>query len=88
MNFIKRLFKQVISKIVDIFKDLFNNFESVIILTLSGIGLTTLLVQVPFMITLPLWIEASMVIPVIAVLIITFLVTIMQWRTHGSYRYN
>lgn len=57
------------------------NLETIIVITLSAIGLTALLSQLPFIWTLPLWIEATMVIPVISVIIISILLRIGEWRT-------
>ena len=54
--------------------------ETITILTLSSIGLTSLLSEIPFYYTIPMWIESPMVIPVVSVLCILALVKIAERR--------
>lgn len=81
MQFVKRVFKAIWTTIKNAIVDLFNNFESVIILSASAVGVSAILQQLPFHYTLPIWVDAPMFIPVIAVLFILLLVSIYSWRT-------
>jgi hypothetical protein len=57
-------------KILGFFKGMWQHIESVIILTLSSFGLSALLGELPFWLTLPWWVEAAMVIPLFSVVFI------------------
>ena len=87
-KFIKSVIKGIKEAIVETVKSIVYNFEAVIILTLSSIGITFLLSELPFMISIPLWIEllisTQMIIPVLSVLLITGLVMLMNWRLSCS----
>jgi hypothetical protein len=80
LNWLKNIFNQIISSIWKTLTDLLNNFEAVIILTFSTIGLTTVLAEIPFHYALPAFIDVPLVIPVLSVLTILSLITIMSWR--------
>lgn len=68
------------NKVINFFKGFYQNVESVGVLTLSAFGLSALLGELPFWVTLPWWIEGAMVIPVLSVLVIVALVTIGEKR--------
>jgi hypothetical protein len=68
------------NKVVNFFKGFYQNIESVGVLTLSAFGLSALLGELPFWVTLPWWIEGAMVIPVLSVMIILLLITIGEKR--------
>ena len=88
LKFIKSVIKGIKDAVIETAKSIVYNFEAVIILTLSSIGLTFLLSELPFMISIPLWIELAvttqMILPVLSVLIITGLVMLMNWRLSCS----
>ena len=84
LKWIKRLFMSALNIIKGVVLDLFHNAEAAIILTLSSIGLTTILAELPFHYALPAFIDVSLVIPVIAILTILLLVTLMSWRMSCS----
>lgn len=67
-------------RVVNFVKGFARHFESVGILTLSSLGLATLLAEIPFYVTLPMWIEAPMVIPALSILIIIGLVKLAEYR--------
>ena len=62
------------------FKGLYDHAEGTAILTAASLGVTALLSEVPFMFTLPIWLEAPLVIPVLAILLIIALVISMEYR--------
>ena len=79
-RFLCDVFKKFFGALFNAVKEVVTNVEAVVILVTASIGFTTLLVQLPFAVALPMWIEATMVIPVISVLVVAMLVIIMQWR--------
>ena len=84
---IRRL-KAIVAGIVDgltgTVKNVTSNWEAITILSLSGIGLTKVLTELPFQIMLPLWLEgiiaSSAILPVVSVFTILMLVASMKWR--------
>ena len=68
-------------RVVNFVRGFYQHAESVGVLTLASLGLSALLGELPFWITLPWWIEATMVIPVLSVLIIIGLVSLNEYRT-------
>lgn len=56
-------------------KDISDNAESITLLSLSGIGLTSLLSKIPFLIKIPSFLNPVTVIPVLSVTIIGGLAT-------------
>lgn len=79
-NFIKECAVAAKNKVVKFFKGLKDHTEGAVILVLASIGVNALASQLPFMYTLPLWVEATMVIPVLSVLTILIMVKVMEWR--------
>lgn len=79
-----RFIKTVIIKTYNIIKNniinLFNNTESVVILTFSAIGLASVLNELPFHYALPSFIDTPLVIPVIAVLSIYLITQVIKLR--------
>lgn len=80
LNWFKEAFISCRDKIVRLVKDLFEHTEAIGILVLASLGLNALLGEIPFYLTLPLWIEAPMVIPFLAALGIAMLVRSSEWR--------
>lgn len=87
-NFFTTVVEFAYKRVKGFFVSIYQNFESIIVLTLSAIGLTALLSELPFIWTLPMWIEATMVIPVCAVIIITVLMKIGEWRAARRVKRN
>ena len=87
-KFVKEVAVTAKNKVFNFFKGFYENVETVGVLTLSAFGLSALIGELPFLLTLPWWIEGAMVIPVLSVMIIFLLVTIGEKRakrrmTHG-----
>jgi len=81
LSFVKNVAVFAKKKVVNFATGFYNHAESIAILTLSSFGLSALIGEIPFWLTLPWWIEATMVIPVISVLIIYGLVALGEKRT-------
>lgn len=74
-KFIKDVAVTVKTKTIEFFKGLYQHAESITILTLSSFGLSALIGELPFWLTLPWWVEAPLVIPVVAVMCVYGLVS-------------
>jgi len=76
--------RAIVQTVTDAIKSIVKNPESVTILTLSAVGLTAVVSELPFTISLPLAIEAviaaPMVIPVLSIMSIAGLCMFMKWR--------
>lgn len=79
-KYIKKFIGNIIAKIADFLKGLFNNAESVVVLSAAAIGTTAIIEQLPFYFTLPLWIESTAIIPVISVFAILSIISFMEFR--------
>ncbi len=81
---IKGIVAGIKDTIINTIKNIITNIESVIILTFSAIGITSVLSTLPFTMTVPLWVESSItvpfVLPVVSIFTIAGLVTIMKYR--------
>lgn len=85
-QFIKKLFKAVVKTITSWFKETVNNAEATVILITASLGLTAIISELPFIIALPLWMEATMVAPILSILTILFLIQIIKFRaSHELY---
>lgn len=80
IDFIKRAANAAKTTITSFIERCVKHTEAIAILTLSAVGLNVLLGELPFYWTLPMWIEAPMVIPVLSVLAISGMVKLMQFR--------
>lgn len=79
-SFLNEMWVAARNRVVRFIKDLYEHTEAIGILVLASLGLNALLGEIPFYFTLPLWIEAPMVIPVLAVIGIAMLVRSSEWR--------
>lgn len=70
-SFIHEMWTGFRNAVVNFVRDVYQHTEAVIILILSSLGLNALLGELPFYMSLPMWIEATMVIPIASVLIIS-----------------
>ena len=66
-NFIKKAVKAAISFLKDTAVDVANHTETAISMVVESIGWTVVIGSLPFIIALPMWVEATMVVPVLAV---------------------
>jgi|688.fasta_scaffold18147_6 hypothetical protein len=62
------------NKLLEFCTGVYQNAESISVLVLSSLGLSALIGELPFWLTLPWWIEAPLVVPVLSVLTIYLLV--------------
>lgn len=69
-RFFKRAVKAAKNKIVDFFKGVYHHTEAIAVLVFASFGLTHLLGELPFVFTLPMWVEASLFFPVVSILLI------------------
>ena len=78
------LARVVMKEAKEIWKDVADNWEAAIILTFASIGLTNIIGGLPSFIKLPGFFESPMVVPVIAVIIITILVMLIERKMKGA----
>lgn len=79
-TFIINIFKYILLFFKTWLIDVHNNIEPAIILIFGSIGATALLSEIPFHIILPIWIETTMITPILGILIIIILINVMKWR--------
>lgn len=89
MKFIKKVAKFIKdvaiaakNKVVNFVRGLYQHTEATVILVLSALGLNALVGELPFLFSLPMWIEAVFVIPVLSTLTVLILVKVMEWRSN------
>lgn len=80
IDFVKEIAVAAKDHIVNFVKGFAQHFESISVLTLSSLGLSGLLAEIPFYVALPMWVEAPMFIPVVSVLIILGIMKIAEVR--------
>lgn len=84
LGFLIGVFQGVADAVVSTVKSIVMNPEATAILTLSAVGTTAVVSELPFTMALPLWLESAIVVPmllpVMSVMFITGLVLIMKWR--------
>lgn len=83
-NFAVEVAKQTFHKVKSFLKGAFNHAESIILLSLSALGLNSLLGELPFLVALPAWIEWPLIIPVIAVLTVSALSKMAEKRAYAA----
>lgn len=79
-TFVKETLQVAAKKVVKFIKGVWDHIETVAILVLATFGLAVLIGELPFLLTLPIWIEAPMVAPVIAIILMKLLTWFSQWR--------
>ena len=78
------LAKVVMREAKDVWKEMADNWEAAVILTCASLGLTHIIGELPAFIKLPAFFESQMVVPVIAVIIITALVMLIEHKMKGA----
>ncbi len=73
-RFMKRAYVAAKRRVVNFVRGIYRHTEAIVILILASLGLNARLGEGPFYWLLPPWIEAPLVIPVLAVLGISWLV--------------
>ena len=79
-RFVTKVVKVAAKDLKDYAVGFYTHLESVGILVLASLGLNQLLGEVPFFLALPAFIEAPLVIPVLAVLLISALIWSSTFR--------
>ena len=80
LQFGSRVYRRSKAKIKNFAVGFYHHVESVTLLTLSSFGLSALLGELPFWLTLPWWIEATMVIPFISICLVLALIKAGEFR--------
>ncbi len=86
IKFVEKTLDVAIHKVKDFFIGVYRHAESITVLTLASMGLSSLIGEIPFWITLPMWVEAPMVIPFLAVLVVWLLMEFAEWRHNRRQR--
>lgn len=81
ISFTKRTFRAAKRKVVNFVKGSVRHTETIVVLSLSAVGLNALAGEIPFVYSLPMWIESTMIIPVLSVLAIGLLVKSAEFRS-------
>jgi hypothetical protein len=81
-TFTVKVVKYTRDQLILFVKGFLNHFETVGILVLASLGLNILLGELPFYVTLPLWIESTMLIPILSVFGILLIIWVSQHRPH------
>jgi hypothetical protein len=81
-NFSLEVIVTIKNEAIKFAKGCYEHIESIGLLTLSSIGATMLLAEIPFYVSLPLWIEAPMVAPVLGVLLVLGLARLAEYRAN------
>ncbi len=79
-NFVKTVVVAAKNKVVKFVKDVYHHWPMATVMVLASIGLSNMLGQLPFWITLPMWVEAALVIPVLSCLIVLALSKVAEWQ--------
>ena len=76
--FAKKVVKSAFKAIGEFVKSLAQNAAGVILLGGAAVGFTKLATEMPFYLPLPLWVEATMIAPIIGVAGVFILVQLMK----------
>ena len=79
-NFTKRAVTAAAKSVVGFAVGVARHAETITVLSLSAIGANVLIGELPFYMAMPMWIEATLVVPVLAVLIVSFLIKSGEFR--------
>jgi hypothetical protein len=79
-RFVKETIVVAYKKVKVFLRGVWNHIETVAVLVLATYGLATLIGELPFLITLPMWVETPFVAPVLAVIGIKILLRISERR--------
>ena len=80
INFTKRAARSAARKITEFVRGTVRHAETVAVLSLSAVGLNALAGELSFIYSLPMWIESTMVIPVLSVIAIALLIKSAEYR--------
>lgn len=80
-KFIKRVAVAAYNGVKNFLSDCVHHTEAAVLLVASSLGINALLTEVPMMYALPMFFEATMVIPVLSVVITLLLIKSAEWRS-------
>lgn len=84
-RWIGKVLRAAVRHIFGFIKDVSKNAAGICILAGAAVGFTTLAVQLPFQIAMPLWIEGLMVAPVLGIMTVFVLVQLMKLQLGNEY---
>lgn len=79
-KFVKKTFNVMKNDVKNFFKKFYQNAETVAVLTFASLGASAVIGELPFLVTLPMWIETPMIVPVISVMLIAGLIKLGELR--------
>ena len=79
-RFIGRIVKAAFRVVKNFFVQTLTNIEAMVLLSLATIGTAAVISELPFFMVMPMWIESTLVIPVLAVTIVSMITWIMCKR--------
>lgn len=80
VTFTRRVLRSTVSSVVEVIKDTVANAEAITILVTSTLGISAIIGRQAMITSLPAFLNAPMVIPVISTMIVILLTMSMQWR--------
>lgn len=86
VTFVKEAVTVAYAKVKAFAIGVYQHFETIVILVLAVFGLANLIGELPFLFSLPMWVESTMFAPVAAVLIIKGLLKLSEWRINRRER--
>lgn len=81
-EFSKRVLRAAFNRVKSFIISCYTHSEAVVILTLAALGLNALMSEIPFAFSVPLWIEAPLIIPVASVLTISLILKSSEFRAN------
>ena len=87
-RFLKKILISAFKTFTNFVKSLYNNAAGVCLLAGSAIGFTKLATELPFIVSMPLWIEATMVAPIIGIASVFILIQLMNLQLKGTTCYE
>lgn len=81
-QFCRKLLQAAADTVVSFFRDAITYTEAVAILIFASLGINALLGEIPFFWTMPMWLEAELVIPALAVVCTLALLKSSDWRSN------
>lgn len=79
-RFVTTAVRTAVTKVKNFIKGVYQHAETITVLVLATFGVNALIGELPFLFMLPMWVEATMVIPVLSVLIVSLLIKLGEWR--------
>ena len=86
VNFAKRTVKSAVKNFTSFVKGFVNHAETVAVLSFSAIGANLILSEIPFYASMPLWIEAPLIIPALSILVVGLLLKSAEIRHSERYK--